>query len=306
MFYRQKGVVHIYLILIGLVVVSLAAILSLKSNMVHKSSQVNETSPTAQSLVSPATTPSPSLPTIKSKPFPAATPTPFGLNDPVSTEGHCYPREKPYAEPSRDWFVPPKGSAPLFVTLAPITRAGFDYRYGISVGTQWDYDGNGTWDEYILNSEVSGLHHHTYTKNGNFIPKYRSRSNKGTWTPICSYDYEIVVGDSQDYSNDTISVDKINVSATMSKSGPLNASGFIVSTKQNGSAIRFAENNSGGIDEWTGADMNAGMSFEFHLVADKNKRNGIYTRETTLRYTTENGTVWNDGPTITYTITLTD
>lgn len=258
----------------------------------------------------PSNTPVPTKKLVRIIP----SPTPFGLNDPVAPEGKCYPKEKPYAEPSRDWLIPPKGPAPLVVNFWP-QQAGFPYTYAGTVGYQWDFDGNGTWDTGVVNdprvpNNFQTLH--TYTQNGTYYPKLRARSSKNTWSPTCTYEFPVVVGDRQDFSNSSISVDKLNPSVTISKSGPTTVSGFTVSTKEVGIPISFSGddvhnyNHSYGITESSGASMNPGMSFEFHFFANSASTPGTYTREVVLRYATDNGTVWHDGPTIRYTITVTN
>ena len=281
---RRQGFAPIIVILI--VISGLIALVLFRKNFQTTPSDTKSTPTPESALLS--LSPSPCSTSIK------PTPTPYGLNDPISSDGHCY-------APEDNWSMPPKGVSPLYVTLFA-SGPGFDYTYAAIVGYQWDFDGNGTWDTNLVSEPKIG---HIYSQNGTFKPKLRARSSKNTWTPTCDYGFTVVVGETQEYTNSSISVDKINVSVTISKSAQQKVVGFIVSTKDKGIPIRF-EGDINNITESSGADLNAGMSFAFHLFASPSTLNDTYNREVTLKYATENGTVWNNGPLIHYVITVTD
>ncbi|KKQ24706.1 MAG: hypothetical protein US62_C0037G0010 [Candidatus Woesebacteria bacterium GW2011_GWA1_37_8] len=291
------------IVLLGLVGCVIYQNAKLKNNIVNSlPTGTNEATNLTESSVSPNPSPTPirALSTPKPTQKPIATATPYGLNDPVSADGHCYTPENS--------MTPAKGDAPLYVSLFG-AGLGFDYTYSGTIGYQWDFDGNGTWDTNLISEPLTT---HTYTQNGTYTPKLRARSSKNTWTPSCNYNYTVVVGEKPEYTNSSISVDKISISVTISKSNQEKVIGFFVSTKDKFSPIRFEGddinnyNHTYGISESTGYDMSSGMSYGFHLFANKLTPNGIYYREVTLKYATVNGTVWNNGPLIHYTITVID
>jgi hypothetical protein len=305
---RQKGsallLIIIIIALIGLVGYWVYQNTHLKNGGLNPSpitTNIPTNFPVPSSSVKPSPIPTQVIPTQKPTLKPTPTATPFGLNDPVAADGHCY-------TPENNWYIPPKGNAPLYVTLST-SGPGFDYTYAGIAGYQWDFDGDGTWDTGLVSSSLIG---HIYTQNGTYKPKLRARSSKNTWTPTCDYSYTIVVGETPEYTNDSISIDKINPSVTISKSTQETVVGFAISTKDKGIPIRFEGddinnyNHSYGITESSGADMDAGMLYTFHLFANKSAVNGTYSRDATVRYATDNGTVWHDGPVIHYSITVTD
>lgn len=212
---------------------------------------------------------------------------------------------------------PAFGANPLLVSFSPSGGTTL----GISLaGFQWDYLGNGNWDT----STTNGLASFTYNQNGTFTPKFRVKGSDGSVGPTCTYPYLIIVGTSTEFSNSIIAVDKLNLNITISKSSHnynfpgiesnLNdggsrifAPGFSVSSKDQFTAIRYktAYNSLFGVYE-TGYDLEKGTSGVYHFFIDKNQPNGIYNGEYSITYTTNNGTVVNDGPTIKFSITLTD
>jgi len=270
-----------------------------------------ESVPTPTIELSPTSTQTkkPSPTTGKPK-GPTLTPTPVWLNDPLN-EFTC----------GNEGELPPSpafGKTPLLVALYPFASIGGGNDF--IAGYQFDFDGNGTWDtDIIKDSPII----HTYGKEGNYQPKYRIRGTKNTWSEPCEYKRKVVVGEAPAFENEVISVDKINVSATVSKAHPeysfpaeetkyfLGTStrafrpGFSVSTKNQFLGIRFKKGDEVdyGVFE-VGYDLNAGTSTKFHLFIGLAKPNGTYRGSAIVQYWKDGRT--QDGPTINYEITLTD
>jgi hypothetical protein len=237
-------------------------------------------------------------------------PTPFGLNDPISDQGICSPSE------NKSLF-PATGPAPLKVALAPV--GSFNYTYSTTAGFQWDYDGNGTWDEYtVYDPNYMGNYYYTYTTTGTYRPKTRARSAKNTWSPTCTYAYDVIVTSTQPEFSDTyLMVNKTNLSVTASKSSNNTANnnghliiivpGFTVSAKDQPITIRakdIATHEITGI--YNGYGLAAGASYPINLFVDSGQPNGTYSDKQQIEYWSQKDNKWIDGPIISYSINLTN
>lgn len=82
---------------------------------------------------------------------------------------------------------PTSGTAPLIVnTLYASAQAGGSFTIS---GYQWDFDGDGTWDEDVSENPVS----HTYINPGTYSPVYRVKGSDGSLSETCQYNYKITV-----------------------------------------------------------------------------------------------------------------
>lgn len=241
------------------------------------------------------------IPTLK------PTPTPFGLGDPINEKHTCG---------SSDYFpaLPAKGEAPLFVALFP---AGSTAQPESFEGYQWDFENDGIWDTELVDWQSNRL----YEKPGTYEPKYRMRGSGGTWSRTCDYPYKVIVGEKNEFDNGLIAIDRMTVEATISKANPsydfpvyerknLSGSsrafrpGFTVSSKEKFVAVRLQNEGDGyGFIE-TGYDLREGTSFRVHLSIDLSKSNGVYTGNSLVQFTKDGK--MQDGPRVTYKITLTD
>lgn len=259
---------------------------------------------------------------------PAATPTkilsasptriPTKITEKINPNSYCgqygYDNNRVSNYPPRPAF----GPSPLSVMLSPSGGVGS----GISLlGFQWDFEGDGIWDS-TAETRIT----HTYKNNGTFTPKFRVKGSDGSFGPTCTYPFNVTVSDSSvEFQNDTIAVSKLNFEFTVSKSkqnytfdndqiifnnlgnNRIALPAFSVSSKNSFTAIRFKDkyNSLFGIYE-AGNDLYQGTSALYHFFIDISQPNGVYEGQNQITYTTNNGTVTNDGPIIRYKITLTD
>lgn len=86
--------------------------------------------------------------------------------------------------------IPPAtGPAPLKVTLHGSGSVSPQGTNGVE-GYEWDFDGNGTWDSSVQLDYIE----HIYSDSGTYKPKFRIKGQKGGYSDICNYGYDVVVG----------------------------------------------------------------------------------------------------------------
>jgi len=111
------------------------------------------------------------------------------------------------------------------------------------------------------------------------------------------------------FSDGHISVDKVSVSVTLSRSQAQNGYSYgsgirITSVDATGFQIKYNETTSGqGFDLLSGG-MNPGVSVDLKSFIKTSKPDGIYSGSAVLSYYKDG--LWYEGPTINYSITLVD
>lgn len=173
--------------------------------------------PAQTPTVSPTTTTEASTASTATGSRPKETPKPTIKSIPVANVDNSFYCGKydSVSHPS----LPARGSVPLLVSLSPSGGTS----QGVSLaGWQWDYDGDGNWDtdKIIIdpNDRNSNFFLHTYSTTGTLHPKFRVVGNNGSVGPTCTYPFDVVVGGSLAYQNDTIAIDKLSFEYTVSKS----------------------------------------------------------------------------------------
>lgn len=77
-------------------------------------------------------------------------------------------------------------SDPLLVTLVYSFNS---HNNAYMTGAQWDFDGNGTWDTDLKQS--NGTIEHTYSSGGNYTAKLKLQDSNGDMTDICSNSFSL-------------------------------------------------------------------------------------------------------------------
>lgn len=72
-------------------------------------------------------------------------------------------------------------SDPLLVTLV---YSYYSHNSAYMTGAQWDFDGNGTWDTDLKQS--NGDIEHTYPKSGTYTPRLQLQGSDGSMTDVCA------------------------------------------------------------------------------------------------------------------------
>ncbi|MFV1917589.1 MAG: PKD domain-containing protein [Patescibacteria group bacterium] len=112
----------------------------------------------------------------------SSTPIPSSTTGPVfSISPTVVPSVNPVPTSTCGIVTSVSGSNPLAVNLAySVTPVNNSYM----TGAQWDFDGNGSWDTDL--SQSNGSTTHTYPTSGTYKVKLRLQMSDGTFTNTCS------------------------------------------------------------------------------------------------------------------------
>ncbi len=210
---------------------------------------------------------------------------------------------------------PAEGPSPLVTTL--YANGTYDNSLGDSLaGYDWDLEGDGKFDITVSTQGVT----HTYSKVGNYTPKFRLRSTLGKVSSSCTYPYKVMV-DSGKATTNAISVDRTGITVTLSKGNPNKVlveqdMGSYSEGNLYGSAftISLLKSNRWQLVDQTGAtdvtlDMTektavVGESQRVHVVAPASLANGTYKSSYKLQYFLDSS--WHDFATLNLSVTVTD
>jgi hypothetical protein len=151
---------------------------------------------------------------------------------------------------------------------------------------------------------VPTLPNGTYT--GSYILRYTVNEQTYSWGTI---NYSITLTGNTTITQDgTLTVDKTHVVETLSKANA--QSGFIYGSGLNitsqGATAYLVRGSPSGIGFYnTSGGITPGTTSSISTYANANKENGTYTGTVTVEYQ-KNGSSYTVGPTVTYSITVTD
>ncbi len=307
----QRGFAHVILIaLLGIAVIGVIVYSAIR-NSNNPPNQIAITSTqTPDSTINPSPIPTikaVATPINKATTKPTPRPTDNAVIDKYNTCGTYDETKHPP--------LPAKGDKPLLVYLYPSGGSV----YGI-VGYQWDFEGDGIWDTGTITVKTS----HVYSQSGQFSPKFRVVGANSSVSVTCSYPFDVTVGTKPEFQNDIIIVDKLNFEYTVSKSRTNFDFPWYIKRPEDNTKIYMPAFNVSSKDKFTfagtkkssydaavyvyetGANLDPGTSSNLHFAISKSQPNGTYQGSIIITYTTENGTVVNNGPTVNYKVTITD
>ena len=210
---------------------------------------------------------------------------------------------------------PAEGPSPLVATV--YANGSFDNGVGDSLaGYDWDLEGDGKFDITVSTQGVT----HTYSKVGTYTPKFRLRSTLGKVSSSCTYPHKVAV-DSGKATTNAISIDRTDVSVTLSKGNPNKVlieqdNGSYTEGNLYGSAftISMLKSNRWQLVDAAGAtdvtlDMTektavVGESQRVHVVSPATLANGNYKSSYKLQYFLDSS--WHDFATINLNVTVKD
>ena len=142
---------------------------------------------------------------------------------------------------------------------------------------------------------------------GSAIVQY---SKNGVWSNGPTVSYVITLINSPYITSGTIKLDKTDVNVTLRRdpntvSSLVYGPGFTITSEgASGFQIKYNEPTQGQGFDLSSGGMTPNMVVTVRTYINTNKPNGIYSGSAVVQYS-KNG-VWSDGPTVTYTINLTD
>ncbi|MEK7521300.1 MAG: PKD domain-containing protein [Patescibacteria group bacterium] len=175
----QHGFTPVLILLVVLAVGAIGGVAYVKI----KSKIVSIETPASQSLTQAAPSAQPTTESDKPTPIPtsqnkSSTPKPTTTPKPTPTPT---PKKNPCSINVTYGKLGGGSSDPLLVTLISSFSS---YNNTYMTGAQWDFDGNGSWDTDLKQS--NGIIEHTYGRSGTYNPRLQLQASDGSMTNVCT------------------------------------------------------------------------------------------------------------------------